>query len=230
MLYSPLYCQPFTFILWLACWGDIVWEWHGLYLGSLFDSNAMPFPTPCPRRNRSIVSVSSWKGWNAGAVFPYVPNHASLWASLGSGWKVRTQDPEKLDEEVKSLVTAWRLLEKRREHRQFPLDLESYAYETPQGNEISFGHAWRFIDWLPKRFRILVFSYWGIPCQSPTILPTTMWNYFGGWQEVEEILCWEFLSYAQMKLSATSKFLPWRRIVSGIPRNTRWYRILRNSH
>ncbi len=80
-------------------------------------------PTPCPRRNRSIVSVSSWKGWNAGAVFPYVPNHASLWASLGSGWKVRTQDPEKLDEEVKSLVTAWRLLEKRREHRQFPLDL-----------------------------------------------------------------------------------------------------------
>jgi len=36
----------------------------------------------------------------------------------GSVWKVRTQDPEKLDEEVKSLVTAWRLLEKRREHRQ----------------------------------------------------------------------------------------------------------------
>jgi len=100
----------------LGFYSFMVWEWGW----RLF---AMPFPTPCPRRNRSIVSVSSWKGWNAGAVFPYVPNHASLWASLGSGWKVRTQDPEKLDEEVKSLVTAWRLLEKRREHRQFPLDL-----------------------------------------------------------------------------------------------------------
>ena len=33
--------------------------------------------------------------------------------SLGSVCKVRTQDPENLDEEVKSLVTAWRgLLEK----------------------------------------------------------------------------------------------------------------------
>jgi hypothetical protein len=28
--------------------------------------------------------------------------------SLGSVCKVRTQDPENLDEEVKSLVTAWR--------------------------------------------------------------------------------------------------------------------------
>ena len=31
--------------------------------------------------------------------------------SLGSVCKVRTQDPENLDEEVKSLVTAWRLQE-----------------------------------------------------------------------------------------------------------------------
>jgi len=55
----------------------------------------------------------------------------------GSVWKVRTQDPEKLDEEVKSLVTAWRLLEKRREHRQLlpspSPSLYQHAFERHAG-------------------------------------------------------------------------------------------------
>ncbi len=50
-------------------------------------------------------------------------------------WKVRTQDPEKLDEEVKSLVTAWRLLEKRREHRQ----LLPFPFSLPASDSLSHG-------------------------------------------------------------------------------------------
>jgi len=38
----------------------------------------------------------------------------------GSVCKVRTQDPENLDEEVKSLVTAWRLVKEKEYRQQLP--------------------------------------------------------------------------------------------------------------
>jgi len=62
----------------LGFYSFMVWEWGW----RLF---AMPFPTPCPRRNRSIVSVSSWKGFNC------LCSRISSWRLLDAGKRVESR-------------------------------------------------------------------------------------------------------------------------------------------
>ena len=136
--------------------------------------------TPLWTRGCTIVNRFLYKRWTdmrflaeVNRICTHERNAAvnKRWIVLGSVCKVRTQDPENFDEEVKSLVTAWhkdsqKLFSSYQIHKENPLEtrqimsLTNYLwscvvsrsftglYLTLSWRKDSLGYVWIFLHFL----------------------------------------------------------------------------------